>query len=105
MAFGALIVVAFVAQTAEAGRCRRCRPCCAPAPCASCSAHEDAAAAPASSDQAKAPQSTRSFSYEPAMSTAPAVSSGFYAGSMYREPRIIGSYGQRPASDKMLGRY
>jgi hypothetical protein len=39
------------------------------------------------------------------MSTAPAVSSGFYAGSMYREPRIIGSYGQRPASDKMLGRY
>ncbi len=102
MAFGALIVVAFVAQAAEAGRCRRCHSGCAPAPCAS---HANAVAAPATSDQAKAPQTTRSFSYEPSMSQSPNVSSGTYAGSMYNEPRIIGTYGRRPASDKMLGNY
>ncbi len=39
------------------------------------------------------------------MSPAPQATSGFYAGSMYREPRIIGTYGHRPASDKMLGKY
>jgi nitrate reductase cytochrome c-type subunit len=97
----AIVATAFTAQSAQAGDC-----CCSDQ--ATASADHQAKAAD-QTQQAQANSQNRSFSYEPA--EVPAAvrrveqNSGFYAGSMYNEPRIIGSYGHRPASDKTIGNY
>ncbi len=55
-------------------------------------------------------QEGRSFSYEPAIEEETMPQDGQTSWEVYRnnmrwDPKIIGSYGKRPASDKAIGNY
>ncbi len=97
----ALVATAFAAQSAQAGDC-----CCSDHSAPATADHQAKAAD--QTQQAQANTQNRSYSYEPAevpVAVRQTSETGFYAGSMYNEPRIIGSYGHRPASDKTIGNY
>jgi hypothetical protein len=98
------IVTVLSAQTAMARHRGGC--CCsgsaAPAPAAAPAAPEKAPATPA--PQAQSPQATRSFSVPPSSAASQPVT-GSYRYSYRAQPRIDGSYGLRPAADKMNGAY
>ncbi|MGD9723531.1 MAG: hypothetical protein AB7O59_19385 [Pirellulales bacterium] len=106
--FALAIVTTLSAQSAFArGRC-----CCGSTSSAPAhveqSAPEAAPAAPQAKEavpQAKAPTQNRSFSYEPSTDANNAPVYRTYRYNYNRMPRIEGSYGIRPAGDKLIGNY
>ena len=106
----AAIVATFAVSSALAGDC-----CCSEdtgsTPAVASAEHETKTAAGADqSEQAQRWNETRSYSYEPSYrqnyrQNYRGTIDGFYAGTIDQDPRIIGSFGHRPASDKNLGKY
>ena len=105
MFFASAIVAAFAIGNVLAGDC-----CCTgdegTAPAATAEKETKTAA---QDDQVQSTQPStqvRSYSYEPTYRNSNRGKiNGFYAGTIDQDPRIIGSYGHRPASDKNLGNY
>ncbi len=107
--FGAIILTAFMVQSAEACRHRRCGGCYTPpAPCCHSVPAVDAPAPPVAPDaQARDLRGTRQFSFEPGLASDAFVApAGVYEmNAPIGARRITESGGVRRASSKVFGNY